>query len=78
MSSKLIPSNPEAVMSIRQLTPNIVTLSVPFLRVGILRIGGRGTISKTPNPTLQTTPNPKTNPSSQSSCNPAPSPSSPP
>jgi hypothetical protein len=44
MSSKLIPSNPEDVMVIRNVTPNIVTFSVPFLRFGSARIGGRGTL----------------------------------
>lgn len=46
MSSKLIPSNPADVMVIRDLTPNVVTLSVPFTRVGLFRIGGRGTIGR--------------------------------
>jgi hypothetical protein len=44
MTSKLIPANPSAVMVIRDVTPNITTLSVPFSRYGIFRIGGRGTI----------------------------------
>ncbi|KAH8662081.1 beta-lactamase-like protein [Xylariales sp. PMI_506] len=44
MSSKLIPSNPAEVMVIRDVTPNVVTLSVPFARVGIFHIGGRATI----------------------------------
>lgn len=44
MSSKLIPSNPADVMVIRNITPNIVTLSVPFLRYDLFRVGGRGTI----------------------------------
>lgn len=44
MSSTLIPTNPSDVMVIRDLTPNIVTLSVPFLRFGKVPIGGRGTI----------------------------------
>lgn len=46
MSSKLVPANPEDVMVIRDITPNIVTLSVPFERVGKLRFGGRATIVK--------------------------------
>lgn len=46
MSSKLIPDNPSDVMVIRQITPNVVTLSVPFLRFGRLKIGGRGTIGE--------------------------------
>ena len=46
MSHKLIPSNPEETMVIRDITPNIVTLSVPFSRFGKLRVGGRGTVGK--------------------------------
>ncbi|KAK4124892.1 hypothetical protein N657DRAFT_643654 [Parathielavia appendiculata] len=44
MSSKLIPQNPDEVVVIRDLTPNIVTFSVPFLRFGKFPIGGRGTL----------------------------------
>jgi len=44
MSSKLIPTDPEQVMAIRQITPNVVTCSVPFSRFGVVRVGGRGTI----------------------------------
>ncbi|KFY70095.1 hypothetical protein V499_09457, partial [Pseudogymnoascus sp. VKM F-103] len=44
MTSKLVPSNPSAVMVIRDITPNITTLSVPFARFGLIRVGGRGTI----------------------------------
>ncbi|KAL8393385.1 hypothetical protein RB595_003235 [Gaeumannomyces hyphopodioides] len=43
-SSKLVPSNPSDVMVIRDVTPNVVTLSVPFLRFGLLAIGGRATV----------------------------------
>jgi hypothetical protein len=46
MSNKLIPANPEDVMVIRDVTPNVVTLSVPFSRFGRLRVGGRGTIGE--------------------------------
>jgi len=42
----LIPSDPEKVMVIRDLTPTLTTLSVPFLRFGRLKIGGRGTLVK--------------------------------
>ena len=31
-------------MVIRNVTPNIATFSVPFLRFGTMRIGGRGTL----------------------------------
>lgn len=48
MSSKLIPSSPDEVMVIRDLTPNVVTFSVPFLRYGRLPIGGRGTLGELP------------------------------
>lgn len=44
MSSKLVPSNPDDVMVIRDVTPNVVTFSVPFLRFGKIPIGGRGTL----------------------------------
>jgi hypothetical protein len=44
MTSKLVPSNPSKVMVIRDVTPNIVTLSLPFTRFGKFRVGGRGTI----------------------------------
>jgi hypothetical protein len=33
-------------MVIRDITPNVVTLSVPFLRAGHIPIGGRATIGK--------------------------------
>lgn len=46
MSSKLIPTNPAEVMVIRDVTPNVVTFSVPFKRVGIIPIGGRGTVGE--------------------------------
>jgi len=45
-ASKLIPSDPSKVMVIRDITPTVTTLSVPFLRFGLLRIGGRGTLVK--------------------------------
>lgn len=46
MSSKLIPSDPDHVMVIRNVTPNIATFSVPFSRFGKVKIGGRGTLVK--------------------------------
>jgi hypothetical protein len=48
MASKLVPANPSEVMVIRNVTTNITTLSVPFLRFGRIRIGGRGTIGELP------------------------------
>ncbi|KAL3418879.1 hypothetical protein PVAG01_09100 [Phlyctema vagabunda] len=44
MSEKLIPKNPEEVMVIRDVSPNVTTLSVPFLRFGKVKFGGRATI----------------------------------
>ncbi|KAI1417284.1 hypothetical protein F5Y13DRAFT_152404 [Hypoxylon sp. FL1857] len=52
MSSKLIPSNPADVAVIRNITPNVVTVSVPFARFGIIRVGGRGTIIRLTSGTL--------------------------
>ncbi|KAF4124698.1 hypothetical protein GMORB2_5364 [Geosmithia morbida] len=46
MSSQLIPSDPAQVMVIRNVTPNIVTFSVPFARFGRIKVGGRGTLVK--------------------------------
>ncbi|KIW99867.1 uncharacterized protein Z518_10795 [Rhinocladiella mackenziei CBS 650.93] len=45
-SASLIPSDPAKVMVIRDVTPTITTLSVPFLRFGRIKIGGRGTLVK--------------------------------
>ncbi|KAL4808713.1 beta-lactamase-like protein [Aspergillus unguis] len=44
MSSKLFPSNPDEVMVIRNVTSNVVTMSLPFARFGRLKFGGRGTL----------------------------------
>ncbi|KAJ9293987.1 hypothetical protein DTO271G3_7363 [Paecilomyces variotii] len=46
MASKLFPGNPSEVMVIRKVTPDIITLSVPFARFGIIKFGGRGTLVK--------------------------------
>lgn len=46
MSSKLIPANPADVMVIGNITPNVVTFSVPFKRFGTIPVGGRGTVGK--------------------------------
>ncbi|KAF1808620.1 hypothetical protein P152DRAFT_405092 [Eremomyces bilateralis CBS 781.70] len=46
MSSKPNPSDPSETMVIRKLNDNIVTCSVPFLRFGHIKFGGRGTIVK--------------------------------
>ncbi|QUC20050.1 uncharacterized protein UV8b_04291 [Ustilaginoidea virens] len=46
MSAGLIPPNPADVMVIRNVTPRVVTFSVPFSRFGKIKIGGRGTLVK--------------------------------
>lgn len=46
MSAKLIPANPADVMVIRDITPNVVTFSVPFKRMGMIPFGGRGTVGE--------------------------------
>jgi hypothetical protein len=38
------PSNPDDVLVIRNVTPNIVTLSLPFSPFGGVKFGGRGTL----------------------------------
>ena len=46
-ASKLVPQDPAKTMVIRDVVPGqIATLSVPFLRFGLIRFGGRGTIVK--------------------------------
>lgn len=45
-AAKLIPSDPAKVMVIRDVTPTITTFSAPFLRFGLLKVGGRGTLVK--------------------------------
>ncbi|KAF1970850.1 hypothetical protein BU23DRAFT_590963 [Bimuria novae-zelandiae CBS 107.79] len=53
MTSKLVPSNPSEVMVIRDVVPRtITTLSVPFARMGRIKIGGRGTIVRLQNGSL--------------------------
>lgn len=44
MGPVLYPTNPSQVMAIRNITPNIVTMSLPFARFGRLKFGGRGTL----------------------------------
>ncbi|KAJ5775649.1 uncharacterized protein N7511_000660 [Penicillium nucicola] len=43
---QLFPANPAATMVIRHVTPDIVTMSLPFARFGRLQFGGRGTLVK--------------------------------
>lgn len=50
---QLFPSNPSATMVIRSVTPDIVTMSLPFARFGLWRFGGRGTLGELLTPPLQ-------------------------
>ena len=43
-AQKLVPQYPSSVTVIRSVTPNITTLSAPFKRFGLAKIGGRSTI----------------------------------
>jgi len=45
-TSSLIPSDPDKVMVLRRVNPSILTCSTPFLRFGLIKFGGRGTIVK--------------------------------
>jgi hypothetical protein len=45
-ASKLIPSDPASVMVFRDILPNLTTLSAPFARYGLMKVGGRATIIK--------------------------------
>lgn len=45
-ATTLIPADPAKVMVIRDLDKYITTLSVPFLRFGRIKIGGRATLVK--------------------------------
>jgi Domain of unknown function (DUF4336) len=45
-AAKLIPKDPAKVMVFRDITPNMTTMSVPFARFGLLKVGGRATIIK--------------------------------
>jgi len=42
----LFPPNPSGLMVIRAVTPDIITMSLPFARFGVLRFGGRGTLGE--------------------------------
>ncbi|KAL5611428.1 hypothetical protein BROUX41_000962 [Berkeleyomyces rouxiae] len=48
----LVPRDPAAVTVTAQPTPNILTLSVPFLRFGRIPIGGRATVARLLNGSL--------------------------
>ena len=45
-AKSLIPNDPSKVMVIRDITPNLTTLSSPFARFGLIKVGGRGTLVK--------------------------------
>lgn len=45
-AAKLVPSDPAKVMVFRDILPNLVTLSTPFNRHGVWKVGGRATIVK--------------------------------
>lgn len=45
-AAKLIPSDPAKVMVFRDILPNMTTISSPFARFGLLKVGGRATIIK--------------------------------
>lgn len=42
--AKLFPTNPTQVMVVRSITPDVVTMSLPFARFGRLKFGARGTL----------------------------------
>lgn len=44
MGPVLFPTNPSQVMVIRNVTEDVVTMSLPFARFGHLKFGGRGTL----------------------------------
>ena len=46
--AKLFPTNPTQVMVIRNVTPDVVTMSLPFARFGRLKFGARGTLGMYP------------------------------
>lgn len=44
MSRQLFPQNPSEAMVIRNVTSDVITMSLPFARFGRLKFGGRGTL----------------------------------
>ncbi|KAK1147290.1 hypothetical protein N8T08_001367 [Aspergillus melleus] len=46
MAPQLFPKNPSESMVIRNVTSDVVTMSLPFARFGRLKFGGRGTLVK--------------------------------
>ncbi|KKA27586.1 hypothetical protein TD95_001440 [Thielaviopsis punctulata] len=48
----LTPPSPSTVLTTATPTPNILTLSLPFLRFSRLPIGGRATVARLPNASL--------------------------
>lgn len=51
-ASKLIPADPNSCTVIRQISQHITTVSAPFSRFGLVKVGGRATIVKLANGTL--------------------------
>ena len=45
-ADKLIPKDPSSCEVIRQITPQITTVSAPFSRFGLFKIGSRATIGE--------------------------------
>jgi Domain of unknown function (DUF4336) len=45
-AAKLIPVDPAKVMVMRDITPNLTTLSTPFSAYGMIKVGIRGTVVK--------------------------------
>lgn len=45
-AAKLIPSDPAKVLVFRDILPNMATISSPFARFGVFKVGGRATIVK--------------------------------
>lgn len=48
MAPQLFPKNPSESMVIRNVTSDVVTMSLPFARFGRLKFGGRGTLGEYP------------------------------
>jgi len=51
-ADKLIPEDPSSCEVIRQVTPRITTISAPFSRFGLFKVGSRATIVKLQNDSL--------------------------
>jgi hypothetical protein len=49
MATKIIPTDVDSVVVIRDITPNITTVSMPLLAMSLFKFGGRATIGKSQN-----------------------------